>query len=83
MTKPKGQKSEKMSPVWVKMDSKRVKIKDENISMQFSSGKVYIDWSQSLVKFGSKQNVENLPEMIALAFCIPNLWVSLKISKKS
>ena len=63
---------------WTKLDSKRVKIKDKNVSMQFTTGKVYIDWATSSMKFGSKQNVEHLPEMIALAFCIPNLWVILQ-----
>ena len=40
-----------------------------------AGGNTFIDWSNGSIKFGTKQNVLEIPETIALAFCIPNLWV--------
>ena len=42
-----------------------------------AGGNTFIDWSNGSIKFGTKQNVLEIPETIALAFCIPNLWVRL------
>ena len=41
-----------------------------------AGGNTFIDWSNGSIKFGTKQNVLEIPETIALAFCIPNLWVN-------
>lgn len=45
-----------------------------------AGGNTFIDWSNGSIKFGTKQNVLEIPETIALAFCIPNLWVRIPIS---
>ena len=42
-------------------------------------GSTFIDWSKSCIKFGSKENVKEIPETLALAFSIPNLWVNYNL----
>ena len=42
-------------------------------------GSTFIDWSNSSIKFGSKENVKEIPETLALAFSIPNLWVNYNL----